>query len=801
MSAASAPSRPRAAPPAPPGVPAGTDGGTSEHSSRAEARTESLVVRLASFAALAAFAAGHWGSLVAAPPALRVAGTVALATGLGAILSVVGRSRLRSLAGAAIAAPTAIAALVAALLVTGVPQRLLAPSRLGELAGNVDAGLAGIRTADWPYAGPDEWVRLSVLLGAPLVLTVAAALAFWPVLRPRVAALLRAAALLLLLALYAIAVTENDPGAPLLRGLLLLALVAAWLWLPRLRPREAAPGAAIVLAVGLCSLPLAARLDDREPWIDYTDWRWFGAGRGVEFDWAHSYGPLDWPREGTTLLRVRSDRPHYWKAETLDAFDGVRWTRSLANAGRHPSTDLPANPRGRWFERLRFTVRSLRSELVVGAGTIFDVEGVGPTATGGDGTTLVLARPLQKGDAYTVRAYAPDPSARTLRAAPDDPSAELLQYTSIVLPASGRRPVGRARIAGDAARTAASGGKLPVTVPLRADPLGGDGSAERRLRASAYREVYRLARRLTAQAPTSYDAVKRVADHLRERYDYSEVPPRRSLPLAAFLFRDRVGYCQQFSGAMALMLRMAGIPSRVATGFSPGSRDEETGEHIVSDTDAHSWVEVYFGGIGWVPFDPTPSLSPARSQAGGGQERSAARGEGEEERSDPAGEVATERGADSPGAGSPGGDDPVLALWTIPLGIAALAGAVGLAALARGRRGRRAGPMGGDPPELRELGRAVARLDGHLRPSTTLLGLERGLALIGAAAAAGYVRGLREQRFAGEGRRRDRPGRRALRRTLASGARPLGRARALVALPPGGPWPGRGWSLIRRRRI
>ena len=45
----------------------------------------------------------------------------------------------------------------------------------------------------------------------------------------------------------------------------------------------------------------------------------------MTFDWSHEYGPLDWPREGTTLLNVKSDRPHYWKAETLDAFDGFRW--------------------------------------------------------------------------------------------------------------------------------------------------------------------------------------------------------------------------------------------------------------------------------------------------------------------------------------------------------------------------------------------------------------------------------------------------------------------------------------------
>ena len=62
---------------------------------------------------------------------------------------------------------------------------------------------------------------------------------------------------------------------------------------------------------------------------------------------------------------------------------------------------------------------------------------------------------------------------------------------------------------------------------------------------------------------------------------------------------------------MALMLRMSGIPARVATGFSPGSLNRDTGEYRVRDLDAHSWVEVYFNDIGWVTFDPTPPAAPA----------------------------------------------------------------------------------------------------------------------------------------------------------------------------------------------
>ena len=70
--------------------------------------------------------------------------------------------------------------------------------------------------------------------------------------------------------------------------------------------------------------------------------------------------------------------------------------------------------------------------------------------------------------------------------------------------------------------------------------------------------------------------------------------------------KTKRGYCQHFAGAMALMLRYLGIPARVAAGFSSGVYDEERKQWTVYDRDAHTWVEVWFNGYGWLPFDPTP---------------------------------------------------------------------------------------------------------------------------------------------------------------------------------------------------
>ena len=112
----------------------------------------------------------------------------------------------------------------------------------------------------------------------------------------------------------------------------------------------------------------------------------------------------------------------------------------------------------------------------------------------------------------------------------------------------------------------------------------------------------------------------RRADHVRRGRSTSSATSQRQLLLqrvprgaasrSGVPVPRQVGYCQQFSGAMALMLRMIGIPARVAAGFAPGSRTRKRRVRV-RDLDAHSWVEVYFNGIGWVPFDPTPAAAPA----------------------------------------------------------------------------------------------------------------------------------------------------------------------------------------------
>ena len=116
------------------------------------------------------------------------------------------------------------------------------------------------------------------------------------------------------------------------------------------------------------------------------------------------------------------------------------------------------------------------------------------------------------------------------------------------------------------------------------------------------------ARRLTARARSPYEATIAIERWLRSDggFAYDEHPPAPASlpPLVDFLTRSKLGYCQQFAGTMALMLRYLGIPARVAVGFTSGTWKD--GAWTVTDHDAHAWVEAWFAGHGWLTFDPTP---------------------------------------------------------------------------------------------------------------------------------------------------------------------------------------------------
>jgi len=156
--------------------------------------------------------------------------------------------------------------------------------------------------------------------------------------------------------------------------------------------------------------------------------------------------------------------------------------------------------------------------------------------------------------------------------------------------------------------------ELPDTDPqiLRRAPAGlpADGGDYLQLPPLDMR-IGQLAREITAPASNDYDRAAALEQYLRTHFGYTLQLPRVAPrdPLANFLFERKEGHCEYFASSMAIMLRTLGIPSRIVTGFRTGEFNDLTGQYVVRASNAHSWVEAYFQGSGWVSFDPTPAGS------------------------------------------------------------------------------------------------------------------------------------------------------------------------------------------------
>jgi protein-glutamine gamma-glutamyltransferase len=167
---------------------------------------------------------------------------------------------------------------------------------------------------------------------------------------------------------------------------------------------------------------------------------------------------------------------------------------------------------------------------------------------------------------------------------PEPPSAAVLRATSPTLPDPD--PVASRR--GAPARSYEVYLQLPEEVTAR---------------------VRELAHEVVAGKSSWYDQARAIEAYLRREYAYTlemVAPPRGQEPVDFFLFDRRRGHCEYFSSAMAIMLRAVGVPARNVNGFYGGAWNEYDRYIAVRGGDAHSWVEVYFPGHGWVTFDPTP---------------------------------------------------------------------------------------------------------------------------------------------------------------------------------------------------
>ncbi|MGB2953126.1 MAG: transglutaminaseTgpA domain-containing protein [Gaiellaceae bacterium] len=385
------------------------------------------------------------------------------------------------------------------------------------------------------------------------------------------------------------------------RGALVLAVILLLLVGLAERPRRRlAPGLALGAAVVLAAFAASTSpaIANREL-LRWQGWDFYNHARSsVRYIWSSNYTGFTFPRSTTVVFRVRAPEiPTYWRSTALDAFWAGRWWDRPLNTSvtkienRYELVDplLQTSDlhRSRWVEQ-EVTIEGLRDNHFVGATVpVAYQNGLAANYTDAGASS---STDLGRGRTYKVWSYLPHPTPQQLGRSPAYYPAAITSYGPFLEVAPGVR--------------------LPELGALhRRWILAAKFRIHPELR--PYRPLYEQALRVVGHPKSPYAAAVALEGWLRDspEFLYDERPPRPPYGVPAlvdFVTRTHRGYCQHYAGAMALMLRYLGIPARVGAGFTSGSYDSRSGEWVVSDHDAHTWVEVWFPGYGWMPFDPTP---------------------------------------------------------------------------------------------------------------------------------------------------------------------------------------------------
>ncbi|GAA4516867.1 MULTISPECIES: DUF3488 and transglutaminase-like domain-containing protein [Nonomuraea] len=353
-----------------------------------------------------------------------------------------------------------------------------------------------------------------------------------------------------------------------------------------LRPDRRGPGASADTSglrlsgkrIGFAAIALAVLVPAMLPAMEPVSFFTFGVGGGgpgrgnsisIPNPIANLKGQLELPEQRTVLTYSNSDnQPRYLRIYSLDTFDGDQFGMTQPEGAPENRTDngpLPPPPGLGGGVKLKNVTSTITISDEIAKLSFLPlpyppreirVEGDWRA----DVRTLMVfsTRDEAAGLEYQVATSDPEPTAEVLESAP-----------------SSRQSIDERYL------------ELPDDLP---------------------EEIRELAREQAGDAKTAYQAAVRLQRFFTDTggFAYSlRTQGHGNSALADFLLHSRAGYCEQFAASMAILARVVGIPSRVAIGYTGGT--QLGGQWTVATNDSHSWPELYFEGVGWLPFEPTPS--------------------------------------------------------------------------------------------------------------------------------------------------------------------------------------------------
>ncbi|MCB9450091.1 MAG: hypothetical protein H6672_01560 [Anaerolineaceae bacterium] len=289
-------------------------------------------------------------------------------------------------------------------------------------------------------------------------------------------------------------------------------------------------------------------------------------------------GAIQLGEQTVLLVAAPPGRRYYWRSRVFDTYESGRWTPAADIRLTDEQTPLDIVPPpdtllAREAVQQEFTVALNASRLIYTAPQPLRVDVPSRTdlryTTNREGMNISVIRPittLERGTHYTATSLMSSASAAQLRSA---------------------------------------GTAYPAWVT----------DFYLQLSSSTTDRTRELARIIVqeAGAQTPYDQARAIESWLRTNIQYEESipqPPRNQDPVDWVLFDLKQGYCNYYASAMIVMLRSLGIPARMAAGFAQGQYDPAQNAYVVLERDAHTWVEVFFPGYGWIEFEPTAAQAP-----------------------------------------------------------------------------------------------------------------------------------------------------------------------------------------------